>query len=313
MAYMIDLRRLHVLRAVDHYGSVTAAADALHFTPSAASQQVRALGRELGVTLLEPAGRKVRLTPAAHSLLAHADAIHERWAQVEVELRGEAGEPTGLLRVSAFPTAVSALLAPAGAQLRERYPRLQVRLREDDQRSALDALFEGEIELGVIEMTPANPPLGGDRFDQRPLLDDPFDLVVPTGHRLAGAGRIDLADTAAEDWILPPERVPCRQQTIAACTTAGFTPTVAHEAVEWNAIGALIAHGLGIALVPRMVHIPPHLPLVRVCCAGNPSRKLLTVTRSGTRGHPAVAAGIECLEALAPTAVPHPSRPGAAV
>ncbi|UXI82120.1 LysR family transcriptional regulator, partial [Streptomyces vinaceusdrappus] len=70
---MIDLRRLHVLRAVSHYGTVTAAARALHFTPSAASQQIRQLARDLGVDLLEPQGRGVRLTPAAESLLAHAD------------------------------------------------------------------------------------------------------------------------------------------------------------------------------------------------------------------------------------------------
>ena len=79
---MIDLRRLHVLRAVAHYGTVTAAASALHFTTSAASQQIRQLARDLGVDLLEPQGRGVRLTSAAESLLAHADAIQARWEEI---------------------------------------------------------------------------------------------------------------------------------------------------------------------------------------------------------------------------------------
>ena len=96
---MIDLRRLHVLRAVAHYGTVTAAARALHFTPSAASQQVRQLARDLGVDLLEPQGRGVRLTPAAESLLAHADAIQARWDQAELDLRADHGAPSGVLRV----------------------------------------------------------------------------------------------------------------------------------------------------------------------------------------------------------------------
>lgn len=91
---MIDLRRLHVLRAVSHYGTVTAAARALHFTPSAASQQIRQLARDLDVDLLEPQGRGVRLTPAAESLLAHADAIEARWDEAELVCgRGRAPLP----------------------------------------------------------------------------------------------------------------------------------------------------------------------------------------------------------------------------
>lgn len=303
---MIDLRRLHVLRAVDHYGSVTAAANALHFTPSAASQQIRQLGRELGVTLLEPVGRKVRLTTSAHSLLAHADAIHERWEQAEIELRAERAEPVGLLRLSAFPTALSSLVAPATARLRERYPELDVRLREDPVRSTFDLLFEGAVELGVVEMTPENPPLADPRFDQRSLLDDPFDLLVRSDHRLAGREQIDLVEAADEDWILPPETVPCRAQTLSACTAAGFTPVGVHEAVEWYATAALIANGLGVALVPRMVHVPPHLPVVRVPCAGNPSRKHLTATRRGAREHAGVAAAVRMLEELAPNVIAGP-------
>ncbi|CAM5656035.1 LysR family transcriptional regulator OS=Streptomyces tendae OX=1932 GN=GUR47_04055 PE=3 SV=1 [Streptomyces tendae] len=92
---MIDLRRLHVLRAVAHYGTVTAAARALHFTPSAASQQIRQLARDLGVDLLEPQGRGVRLTAAAESLLAHADAIEARWDEAEQDLRAGEGPRPG--------------------------------------------------------------------------------------------------------------------------------------------------------------------------------------------------------------------------
>ena len=183
---MIDLRRLHVLRAVAHYGTVTAAARALHFTPSAASQQVRQLARDLGVDLLEPQGRGVRLTPAAESLLAHADAIQARWDQAELDLRADHGAPSGVLRVTGFPVAVSVLLAPMAARLGERHPRLSVRITEAGVPKSFDLLFEGDTDLAIVEATPHNPPLSDTRFDQQPLLDDPFDLVVPEGHRLAG-------------------------------------------------------------------------------------------------------------------------------
>ncbi|MFI6276765.1 LysR family transcriptional regulator [Streptomyces sp. NPDC050988] len=300
---MIDLRRLHVLRAVEHYGTVTAAARALHLTTSAASQQVRQLARELGVDLLEPQGRGVRLTQAARSLITHADAIQARWDRAELDLRADHGDPAGLLRVSGFPMAISVLLAPMAARLRDRHPRLSVRIQEAEVPSSFDLLFEGETDLAVVEATPRNPPLGDARFDQQPLLDDPFDLVVPDRHRLAGLRRVDLAEAAREDWIAPVQDSPCRVHVLSACGAAGFTPDVVHHALDWNVMAHLVAHGLGIALIPRLAHLTPHLPITRVRCTGDPHRKLLTCTRAGGHERPAVAAALGELRSLAPTAV----------
>ncbi|MFK0115626.1 LysR family transcriptional regulator [Streptomyces sp. NPDC090994] len=300
---MIDLRRLHVLRAVAHYGTVTAAARALHFTPSAASQQIRQLARELGVDLLEPQGRGVRLTPAAESLLTHADAIQARWEEAELELHAGRAEPAGPLHVAGFPVAVSVLLAPMTARLRERHPRLTVRIRETDVPESFDLLFEGEADLAVVEATPRNPPPGDARFDQRPLLDDPFDLVVPEGHPLAGRDRVGLADAAHESWIAPVPESPCRLHVMSACGAAGFTPDVVHHARDWNVTAHLVAHGLGVALIPRLAHLVPHLPVTRLRCADRPHRTLLTCTRRGGHRRPAVAAALAELRALAPTAV----------
>lgn len=300
---MIDLRRLHVLRAVAHYGTVTAAANALHFTPSAASQQIRQLARDLGVDLLEPQGRGVRLTAAAESLLAHADAIAARWEEAELDLRAEYGAPTGHLRVSGFPTAVSVLLAPMAVRLRERHPRLTVGIREAVVPGCFDLLFEGAVDLALVEVTPHNPPLGDARFDQQPLLDDPYDLVVPDDHPLAGRERVDLAEAAHEDWIAPVPESPCRPHVMAACGAAGFTPDVIHHAMDWNVTAHLVAHRLGVALMPRLARLAEHLPLTRVRCAGDPHRKLLTCTRRGGRERPAVAAALAELRELAPTAV----------
>ncbi|AZQ40241.1 LysR family transcriptional regulator [Streptomyces cyaneochromogenes] len=300
---MIDLRRLHVLRAVAHYGTVTAAAHALHFTPSAASQQIRQLARELGVDLLEPQGRGVRLTAAAEGLLAHADAIAARWEEAEHELRAEYGAPSGQLRVCGFSTAVSVLLAPMAVRLRERHPRLSVRIQETGVPESFDLLFEGAVDLAVAEVTPHNPPLSDARFDQRPLLDDPYDLVVPDDHPLAGRERSDLAEAAHEDWIAPVPDSPCRPHVMSACGAAGFTPNVIHHALDWNVTAHLVAQRLGVALVPRLARLPPHLPITRVRCAGDPHRKLLICTRRGCRERPAVAAALEELRELAPTAV----------
>ncbi|MFF0109260.1 LysR family transcriptional regulator [Streptomyces hirsutus] len=300
---MIDLRRLHVLRAVAHYGTVTAAARALHFTPSAASQQIRQLARDLGVDLLEPQGRGVRLSPAAVSLLAHADAIETRWEQAELDLRADHGAPTGLLRVTGFPVAISVLLAPMAARLGARHPRLTVRILETEVSKSFDLLFEGATDLAIVEATPLNPPLSDARFDQQPLLDDPFDLVVPEGHPLAGRERAGLEEAAREPWIAPVPESPCRPHVMSACGAAGFTPDVVHHALDWNVTAHLVAHGLGVALIPRLAQLTPHLPITRVRCTGNPHRKLLTCTRGGGHARPAVEAALRELRELAPTAV----------
>lgn len=296
---MIDLRRLRVLRAVAYYGTVTAAADALHLTPSAASQQVRQLARDLGVTLLEPSGRNVRLTSAARNLLIHAEAIEARWKQAETELRATAEVPTGLLRMAGFPTAMCRFLGPVAADLRRRHPRLEVRLRETETPRCFDLLFNDELDLAVVEVLPDNPAAGDPRFDQHPLLDDPFDLLVPAGHPLANRDQADLAEAAGEPWIMGAPGDAAREHVLAACAAAGFTPNVAHEACDASLVATLVDLGLGVALFPRLSQSVAGLDVRRVPVSGTaPSRKFLTVTCRGSRGATHVEAALDTLHHL---------------
>ncbi|MEU3017772.1 LysR family transcriptional regulator [Nocardiopsis sp. NPDC007018] len=299
---MIDLRRLRILRAVAHHGTVTAAAEALHFTPSAASQQIRQLSKELDVPLLEPQGRGVRLTPAARSLLGHADTIQALWERAEIEMRGLEAEPAGTLRVAGFPVVLTRLLAPMAAALRTEYPRLEVEILESEPGDSLDLLFRGDIDLTVVEAAPSTPSLDDTRFDQAPLFDDPLDLVVERGHRLAGRQSVPLVETARESWILPRPDTTCHAHVMTACGAVGFTPQGRHQAVEWSSVAALVAHGLGVALVPRSADLSPQLPVTRVPLEGSPApaRSLLTFTRAGARERPAIAAAVAELERLAP-------------
>ncbi|MGW6458443.1 LysR family transcriptional regulator [Streptomyces sp. NPDC055078] len=300
---MIDLRRLAVLRAIAHYGTVTAAAESLHLTASAASQQMRQLGRDLGVPLLERHGRRVRLTPAARALLRHADRMETYWQEAEAELAA----PTlrGTLRVAGFPTAVSALLAPVAGRLRRDWPELTVEIREAEPRDCFDLLFSGDAELAVVEATEDSPPLDDPRFTQQPLFDDPYDLLTAADHPLSGDGTVTLHDLATEPWIVGFPGSSARKLILAACGSAGFTPTIAHQVREWTAVAALVSHGLGIALIPRTAalpsHLPSHLSLVRTPLTGRarPSRRFLRVIRSGSGGHPAIAEAIGLLDRLA--------------
>ncbi|QSB06776.1 LysR family transcriptional regulator [Natronoglycomyces albus] len=297
---MIDLRRLHVLRAVAHYGTVSGAAKSLHMSTSAASQQIRQLSKELGVPLLEPIGRRIKLTSAAQILMAHADAIEAMWRLAEAEIEATEGEPSGILRLCGFPTATATLLAPLAQRASREYPSLELRLREAEAEESFDRLFAGSSDLAVVEATTDSPPLDDIRFDQQPLFYDPFDLVVAPRHWAGDEKAVALRSLMREGWIIGVPGSVHRQHVLTACTNAGFRPTIAHEAREWSVVAALVAHELGVALIPRLVDLPPHLELCRIPITGPhlPFRHFLTATLRGARNRPNVSAVLAILDEL---------------
>ncbi|MER7544901.1 LysR family transcriptional regulator [Actinomadura sp.] len=300
---MIDLRRLHMLRLVHQYGTVTSAAEALHLTPSAVSHQLRELARELKVPLLEPQGRKVRLTPAAHLLIEHADGLLARWEEALADLESHRAGAAGPLRMCGFTTAVGGLIAPAAGALLRDDPGLRVEVRECDTDVAMGLLAAGETDIAVIEPTPDAPPPGDPRFDREPLLEEAYDLIVPAGHPLAGRAGVRLEHAAEEVWIsVAPEVCAHYQQVLTYCGAAGFTPRFAHHATTWSVIWALVANGLGVSLVPRLAGGPADQPVVRVPLTGDavPRRRVLTCVRRGSRSNPLIVRGLRALHDAVP-------------
>jgi DNA-binding transcriptional LysR family regulator len=302
---MIDLRRVQVLRVVHHVGTVTAAARSLHLTPSAVSQQLRQLAREVGVPLLVPDGRGVRLSPAAHTLLRHADELAARWETARGEMQ-DCGEWTGgVLNLSGFPSSLDMVVAPAGAALRTGEERLDVRITEVETADAFEQVLAGDVDIAVIVPNLQGPPTDDPRFEQAPLLDEPQDLLVPRCHQLAGAPDVALEQVAHEPWVLAaPGSCDQYELALVACTAAGFRPTIAHEAREWSAVAALVSHGFGVALIPRLVRIPSELPVTRVPLRDTPPprRRLLTCIRRGSRQQHPIALGLDALAEAAATA-----------
>ncbi|WP_246178978.1 LysR family transcriptional regulator [Actinomadura decatromicini] len=300
---MIDLRRLHMLRLVDQYGTVTSAAEAMHLTPSAVSHHLRELARELRVPLLEPQGRKVRLTPAAQMLIVHADGLLAKWEEALADLESHRAGVTGPLRMCGFTTAVGGLIAPAAGALHRADPDLVIEVRECDTDVAMGLLAAGETDIAVIEPTPDAPPPGDPRFDREPLLEEALDLIVPAGHPLARRTGVRLEDAAGEAWIsVQPEACAHHQQVMTYCAAAGFTPRIAHNATTWSVIWALVANGLGVSLVPRLAAGPSDQPVVRVPLSGDgvPKRRVLTCVRRGSRANPLIARGLVALRAAVP-------------
>ncbi|WP_245666841.1 LysR family transcriptional regulator [Actinomadura latina] len=300
---MIDLRRLHMLRLVHQYGTVTSAAESLHLTPSAVSHQLRELARELKVPLLEPQGRKVRLTPAAHLLIEHADGLLAKWEEALADLESHRAGAAGPLRMCGFTTAVGGLVAPAAGALLRDDPDLKVEVRECDTDVAMGLLAAGGTDIAVIEPTVYAPPPGDPRFDREPLLEEAYDLIVPAGHPLAHRPGVRLEDAADETWIsVDPDVCAHHQQVATYCAAAGFTPRFAHNATTWSVIWALVANGLGVSLVPRLAGGPSDQPVVAVPLTGHgvPTRRVLTCVRRGSRDHPLIARGLRALHDAVP-------------
>lgn len=296
---MID-RRLLVLRSLAEYGTVTATAAALHLTPSAVSQQLRLLARDVGAELLRPEGRRVRLTPAAQVLLRHADGLHAQWEAARAELAQQGGAPRGGLRLCGVSSAVAALAAPAAASLRRSHPGLEPLVLEEESLECYRLLLAEEADVALVLPGPRTPSVTDARFEQEPLLTDRQDLLVPHGHRLDGAHGAGLAEAAGEPWIVKQWNNDTYPLVTAACAAAGFTPHITHQVKEWYAVAALVAEGFGVCLLPRIVPLPGY-PVTRVPLRGEPApaRRFVTAVRRGSSGHPVVAAGLTALRAAA--------------
>ncbi|MFC7880975.1 LysR family transcriptional regulator [Streptomyces sp. NPDC057376] len=292
---MID-HRLHVLRALAEHGTVTATAAALHLTPSAVSQQLRLLARDLGVELLQPEGRRVRLTPAAHIVLRHADALRLQWEAAQAELAQQSEVVRGTLRLCGVSSALATLAAPAVTALRTTHPLVQPLVTEEESTECYRMLLADEADIALVLPGPEAPPVTDARFEQTPLMTDRQDLLVAENHRLARPEGVRLEEAADQAWIVKKHNNDSYPLLLAACTAVGFSPRIVHQVKEWYAVSSLVAEGLGVCLLPRIVPLPQH-PVVRVPLLGEstPVRQLLTAVRRGSAGHPVVAAGLAAL------------------
>ncbi|KUJ69296.1 LysR family transcriptional regulator [Streptomyces albus subsp. albus] len=299
-----DIRKLRVLRTLAELGTVTATAEALSLTPSAVSQQLSGLAKQLGVPLLEAQGRRVRLTDAAWLVLRHAEEVFAQLERAEAELAGYQRGETGQVRVGAFGTAIPALVVPAVLRLRETRPGLRIGVREAEAAEAYELLADGAVDL-ALSLAAHAPTARDPRFTRVPLLADPMDVALPAGHPLAATAGLRLADLAGEPWIFGSSG-PWSQITLAACEAAGFVPEQAHAAADWHAILAMVAAGLGVALVPRMamaVITPGESErgrvVVRVLRADQPRRHVLAAIRRGAEAAPGLAPVLAALREAA--------------
>jgi DNA-binding transcriptional LysR family regulator len=294
---MLDVRRMRVLREVALRGSIAGAAEALSFTPSAVSQQVAKLEREAGVPLVHRGPRSIRLTQAGQALVAHAEAILERLAAAEAELRELAGQEP-VLRVGSITTAAVSLLPDALARFTGLRPETQVTVVEADSLVSLARLRARDLDLALVFEYDHVPLPADERLELEVLVVEEMRAVLPADHPVARQRAVRLLDLAEETWITSTPRSSCHPFTERACRAAGFEPRIGFEFDDYTAMQNLVEAGAGVAMAPDMglTRRNPGVA-VRPIAFGTPKRRVLAAFRAGEEAVPAVAAMLAALRA----------------
>ncbi len=279
---LIDVQRLRVLRAVAEHGSFNQAATALHLTPSAVSQQVAALERGLGTQVVARSTRGVTLTPAGRIMVGAAESVA---AELEHAQQRIATLSTGRtqLTVAAFTSGGRLLLPAALPRLMAAHPRTVLHIREGEPEEILPLVRQGAVDLALAYHFDGPLPAGpGPRssLTWTPLLEDPLHVVLPQGHRLARQDALDLADLAAEPWVLGCLKTEAYLRRYAE--RAGFDPEIRGTTTDYFFARSLVAAGLGISLIPSIALAPeiPGLSTVPIVPPG-PVRHIGVATLAG--------------------------------
>jgi DNA-binding transcriptional LysR family regulator len=303
---MLDATRLRVLVAIARHGSVTAAAQALNYAQPSISHHMARLESETGAKLMERAGRGIRLTEAGQLLAERAEEILGRLDAAEAELAAHVGLRPEKVRLAAFGSALGTLAAAAGAALRADRANAQISLVQAEPADALRMLRVGAVDVALI----FSYSRGGDHQDRvgdfqdraadyqgqdlryHRVLDEPVYLITPSS-RPAPAGPSVLAECARHRWIAGCER--CQDVLIRLCRVAGFSPNIAVTTDDYVAAQALVAAGLGIAILPGLALRALRHPGVAATELAGTRRHVLAVTYGGPPEPPAASALVAAL------------------
>ena len=244
----MDVRRLRLLLELSRLGSMRAVADELGLATSTVSQQIAALAREVGNPLLEPEGRRVRLTPAGHRLAEHAVTILAAVDAARLDLDPEA-EPAGTLRVAGFATAIRRSLLPIVADLAGSHPSVRVQIHEFEPLEALELLAGDDVDLALVYDYNLAPASLRTDVEATALWAMDWGLGVPTSD--PGGSGASFEEFTDRDWIVNSRNTADEEVLRTLASMAGFTPRITHRIDSLELVDDLIVAGHGVGLLPR--------------------------------------------------------------
>ena len=267
---MIDVQQLRALVELSRLGTVSAAADSLGFSQSTVSHQLAALSRATGAVLLTRAGRGVRLTEEGRALAVRGQEVLDLLERTEREVVSMARAEAGRVRLAAFPSAVASLVPRVLDVVGRQYPGLEVELVDAEPPEALDALRRGRVDAALSFSYIDDD--AGEGLESVHLLDDVLYLVTHPG------GITRIADGAQCRWVTGCAR--CHEELIAVGRANGFTPETAYASDDYVAVQALVAAGVGAALLPGMALSAYRHEGVQVRPLAREQRRVEVVTRA---------------------------------
>jgi DNA-binding transcriptional LysR family regulator len=283
---LLNLQRLRLLVELSRRGTLAEVADALSYSRSSVSQQLSQLQIEAGAQLIEPVGRRVRLTTAGEILVRHAEQILRQLDRAEADLAAARSEIEGELRVATFQTAAIAIIPDLLQVMAERHPRLTVFLTEIQPDAGAAALLAREFDLVLGEQYPGLDATAPPGIDRQPLFADPLRLWVGASQqRWIGH---QLSDFAEADWVFEPRGKPARAWAEEVCRSAGFQPRVRFESVDLLVHARLVETGHAAALMPDLVWRSGHPSGRSVRLPADPHREVYTDVRRGAETRPAL-------------------------
>jgi len=249
--YMIDLQGLRALVAVDRAGSVVAAADQLGYTPSAVSQQVKKLERDLDAVLLERRGRGVLLTERGRTLASEGRELLDGLERLEA-VAASGTRPTAPLRIASFSTATRGLLGPVLGELREADAAVLATVTSVDPVDAMAMVASGSADLAVVHNWNSVPLIAPSHVATEHVCHDEADVVLSIDHPLAGRAELERADLVGEAWASTPKGAICHEALMRIFADLGTVPRVVAEDPDFASLIELARQGVAIALVPRL-------------------------------------------------------------
>jgi DNA-binding transcriptional LysR family regulator len=287
----LDPKRLLVLHAIAEANGIAAAARVLGHTPSAVSQQLQRLEREAGVALVDRSSGRLELTEAGRLLADSGQAIERALATAVERLGGMGNRVQGPVRIGISAWGMAEIALPTVRVLGQIQPLVQPVIVEADQFDGLDALRRGTLDVLILSDdrdTAVELPPG---VTAQALVEDDYRLVLPRDWPVPESPK-DLHD---RPWIVGPEYSAGGRAFARFAALHGIVPSVRHQARQPSAVQALVAGGLGAALLPMFV-----AARLREAVAGPfpvPGRYIIRVLmRAGPGGpSPAVRAALRAI------------------
>ena len=278
----LSIQQLAYFVAVADHGNLTRAAAELHLAQPSLSTQLHRLERDLGVELFERLPRGVRLTQAGDALLSVARQTLADVDQMRRTAHALTDPGGGTLRVGATPALAGALLPAALTRFHTAHPGVALRFVEAGSEHLVRQLERDEVDLALVIL-----PVPQQAVRTRALADEDVVLAVGPGHRLRRRRRIRIDELAGVPLVLPREGYSIRTSVMAACRRAGYEPRVACDGGELHGVIALVARGLGAAVLPITAATQhPDLHTIRIEDPGL-TRTIAVARRRGAIGPPA--------------------------